>query len=210
MRIMTKPKEDKNILHLIQQAGTLMLMNRNHIRNLGNITFDTIASHSFHVAIIAYCITRMEGRGHDEGLKAMNMGLMHDLAEARTGDNDFVSKNYTIMDEQRAEKDQFKDIKFGKDLLRETKEYNERKTKIAKCVKDADTVAQMYMEWTLSWQGNKLAEKWFKGDLKYRVPHLKTKSAKTLIKLIKTSDPQDWWWDEFVAKKGPNLKHLNG
>ena len=89
--------ENKKIMYLIQQAGTLMLMNRNHIRNLGNITFDTIASHSFHVAIISYCITRMEGMSHEEGMKAITMGLFHDLQEARTGDNDFVSKNYTVI-----------------------------------------------------------------------------------------------------------------
>jgi len=207
---MAKETEDKKILHLIQQAGTLMLMNRNHIRNLGNITFDTIASHSFHVAIISYCITRMEGLGHEEGLKALGMGLIHDLVEARTGDNDFVSKNYTTMDEERATRDQFAGIGFGKDLLKEVNEYEERQTKVSKYVKDADAVAQMYMEWTLAWQGNRLAEKWFKGDLINRVPNFRTKSAKKIVRLIKSTDPQDWWWDELVTKKGPNLKHLNG
>jgi len=202
--------KNKKVLYLIQQAGTLMLMQRNHIRNLGNITFDTIASHSFHVSVIAYCITRMEGMNHEEGLKAMAMGMIHDLAEARTGDNDFISKNYTTMDEQKAVNDQFEGINFGNDLKKEISEYEKRETKISKCVKDADTLAQMYMEWTLSWQGNKLAEKWFKGDMIHRVPHLKTKSAKLLIDLIKKGDPQEWWWNQFVDKKGPNLKHLNG
>jgi len=89
-------------------------------------------------------------------------------------------------------------------------EYEERKTMLSKFVKDADCVAQMFMEWSLAWQGNKLAEKWFKGDLKHRLPYLKTKSAKKLVKMLKTSDPQDWWWSDLVDKKGPNLKHLNG
>lgn len=204
-----KSEEDKNILHLIQQAGTLMLMNRNHIRNLGNITFDTIASHCFHVATIAYCIARMEGFSHEEGMRALTVGLIHDLAEARTGDNDFISKNYTTMDEERASADQFRGIEFAADLKRELDEYEERQTKLSKCIKDADVVAQMYMEWTLAWQGNKLAEKWFNSDLKLRIPSLKTKSAKKLIRLIKSTDPQDWWWDELMNKK-PNLKHLNG
>ena len=156
-------KADKKVLHLIQQASTLMLMQRNHTRNLGNITFDTIASHCFHVGVIAYCLTRMEGLSHEEGLKAMAMGVIHDLAEARTGDNDFISKNYTKMDEARAVEDQFKGIDFGKDLKKEVLEYEERTSKISLCVKDADALAQIYMEWTLSWQGNRLAEKWFKG-----------------------------------------------
>jgi len=207
---MPKESENKKILHLIQQAGTLMLMNRNHIRNLGNITFDTIASHSFHVAVIAYCITRMEGFSHQDGTRALAVGLIHDLAEARTGDNDFISKNYTTMDEKQATIDQFSGIGFAKDLMNELDEYEERKTKLSKCIKDADHVAQMYMEWTLAWQGNKLAEKWFKGDMIHRVPSLKTESAKKIVRMIKSTDPQDWWWDELVNKQGPNLKNLNG
>ena len=205
-----KKTNNEKIVHLIEQAGTLMLMNRNHIRNLGNITFDTIASHSFHVAIIAYCIARMEKLTHAQGMQAITIALFHDLDEARTGDNDFVSKNYTTMDDERAINDQFDGTGFGDDLKKEILDYKKRQSKVAKCVKDADCLAQMYMEWTLSWQGNKLAEKWFKGDLKYRKPYIFTKSAKKLIDLIKDSDPQDWWWNQFVKKSGPNLKHLNG
>lgn len=205
-----KNEEDKKIMYLIQQAGTLMMTNRSHIRNLGNITFDTLASHSFHVGIIAYCISRMEKLSHPDGMKALTMGIFHDLAEARTGDNDFVTKNYSTMDEEKAVKDQFSGFDFGKDLINEINEYEVRESKISKCVKDADCVAQMFMEWSLSWQGNKLAEKWFKGDLIHRLPYLKTKSAKKLINLIKKSDPQDWWWNDLVTKSGPNLKHLNG
>lgn len=205
-----KTDENKKIMHLIQQAGTLMLMQRNHVRNLGNITFDTIASHSFHVAVISYCISRMEGFSHPDGMRATTIGLFHDLSEGRTGDNDFVSKNYTTMDDARAIEDQFSGFDFAQDLRNEVKEYEKRESKLSKCVKDADAIAQMFMEWTLSWQGNKLAEKWFKGDLIHRVPHLHTKSAKKLIDLIKNSDPQEWWWNQFVDDKGPNLKHLNG
>lgn len=207
---MAKRDENKKIMYLIQQAGTLMMMQRAHIRNLGNITFDTIASHCYHVAIIAYCVTRMEGLSHEEGLKAMGMGLFHDLAEARTGDNDFISKNYTTMDEERAVSDQFSGFEFGKDLHNEIIEYEKRESKVSKCVKDADAIAQMFMEWSLSWQGNKLAEKWFKGDMVHRIPSLRTASAKKLMDLIKNSDPQEWWRSQFVDGKGPNLKHLNG
>lgn len=205
-----KSPNNKRILYLIQQASTLMLMQRQHIRNLGNTSFDTIASHSFHVGIIAYCIARMEKLSHEEGLRAIAVGLIHDLAEARTGDNDFVSKNYTTMDEQKAVDDQFTGIAFGQDLKKELTEYEERKTKLSQCIKDADAVAQICMEWTLSWQGNKLAEKWFKGAMVHRVPYFRTESAKQLVELMKNSDPQEWWWSQFVEKNGPDLKHLNG
>jgi putative hydrolase of HD superfamily len=199
---------NQRILYLIQQAGMLLEMPRTHVRNLGNNAPDTIASHSFHVAVIAYCLARMEGLGHNEGLQALGMGVFHDLAEARTGDVDFVGKNYTTIDENRALHDQFADIEFGHDLLVMMEEYEERETIIAKCAKDADALGQMYLEWSLAWRGNKLAERWLDGDYIHRVPHMRTESAKKLALAMKDSNPQQWWWSEFV-EKNLNLDHLN-
>ena len=87
-------KQIEKTFHLIQQAGTLMQMPRQHTKHLGN-TFDTVASHSFHVAVISYCIAKMEGLTQEKALRAMAMGLFHDMVEARTGDIDFVGKHYT-------------------------------------------------------------------------------------------------------------------
>jgi len=199
---------NKRILYLIQQAGSLMQMPRSHKRSLGT-TFDTVASHSFHVAIIAYCIARMEKLSHEDAATAMMMGLMHDLPEARTGDLDFISKNYTQVDESKAIADQFADIDFGADLKKVIDEYEDRKSLVSKCAKDADSIEQMYQEWVLSWQGNKLASEWFEGDFTHRVPMLFTESAKQIALSMKDSDPNKWWWAEFV-EKGVNYKHLNG
>jgi len=199
---------NKRILYLIQQAGSLMQMPRSHKRSLGT-TFDTVASHSFHVAIIAYCIARMENLPHDDAQKCLTMGLLHDLAEARTGDLDFISKNYCETDEEKAIENQFADIEFGHDLENIVDEYEERKNLISKCAKDADSLEQMYQEWVLSWQGNKLANQWFEGDFVHRVPNLFTESAKKLALEMKASDPNKWWWAEFV-EKGVNYKHLIG
>lgn len=185
-----------------------MQMPRTHKRSLGN-TFDTVASHSFHTAIIAYSLARMEGLSHEDASGSMLMGLLHDLAEARTGDMDFVSKNYVKVDEEKAVKDQFAGMDFGEDLEDVIEEYEERKTLVAKCAKDADSLEQMYQEWVLMWQGNNLAKQWFEGDFIHRVPHLLTESAKKLAFSMKDSNPNKWWWVEFV-EKGVNYKHLVG
>lgn len=200
---------NKRILYLIQQAGMLLQMPRSHVRNLGNNTPDTIASHSYHVSVIAYCIARMEGLDHQAGLTAMAMGTLHDLAEARTGDADYITKHYTTVNEQQAIKDQFADLPFGEDLVNLMQDFELRETPEAKCAKDADILAQLYIEWLLAWQGNKLAEKWFEGDFTNRVPFLRTKSAKKLTHQMQDSNPQAWWWAEFVDK-GINHDHLNG
>lgn len=200
---------NRRVLYLIQQAGMLMEMPRSHVRNLGNNAPDTIASHCYQVSIIAYCIARMEGLSHELGMKAMAMGTLHDLAEARTGDADFVAKNYVEIDETKAVRDQFAGLPFGDDLLAVVEEYEERESLEAKCAKDADILAQMYIEWILTWRGNKLAERWFEGDYIHRVPFMRTESAKKLALEMRKSNPHEWWWAEFVDK-GVNQDHLNG
>ncbi len=187
----------KNILYLIQQAGTLMLMPRSHNKHLGT-TFDTVASHSHHVSIIAYCIAQMENLTHEQALKALAMATFHDLAEARTGDLDFVAKHYGEIKEEKAVDDQFNGFEFGESLKRLLKDYEERISIEAKCAKDADSLEQLYQEWVLMWQGNKLAQKWFESSFKDRVPGLRTESAKKLAYEMKDSNPQEWWWSQFV------------
>ena len=187
----------KKVLYLIQQAGVLMLMPRSHNKQLGT-TFDTVASHSHHVAVIAYCISRMEGLSHEKAMKSLTMATFHDLVEARTGDLDFVAKHYDSPDEEKAIKDQFNGFEFGEDLKKLLEEYEERKSLESKCAKDADSLEQHYQEWVLMWQGNKLAQKWYESDFKDRIPGLRTKSAKKLAHEMKDSNPQEWWWSQFV------------
>jgi len=200
---------NKRILYLIEQAGMLLDMPRTHVRNLGNNTPDTIASHCYHVSVIAYVLARMEGLTHEGGLRAMAMGTLHDLAEARTGDADFVAKHYLELDEGRAVRDQFADLPFGEDLLGMMNEYETRESLVAKCAKDADILAQMYVEWLLAWRGNKLAEAWLDGDMQHRVPYLRTESARQVAAAMRESNPHEWWWDEFVSR-GADYKRLNG
>lgn len=174
-----------------------MQMPRSHNKHLGT-TFDNVASHSHHVSIIAYCLSRMEGLSHEKAMKSTTMAAFHDLAEARTGDLDFVAKHYGHNDEEQAVKDQFSGFDFGQDLTDLIDEYDERKSLEAKCAKDADSLEQLYQEWVLMWQGNKLAQKWFESNFKDRVPGLRTESAKKIAHEMKDSNPQEWWWSQFV------------
>ena len=65
-------------------------------------------------------------------------------------------------------------------------------------LRNADSLEQMYQEWVLMWQGNKLARKWFESDFEERVPGLRTESARKLAHEMKGSNPQEWWWSQFV------------
>jgi putative hydrolase of HD superfamily len=187
-----------------------MKMPRSHQRLLGN-TFDDVASHSYHVAVIAYVLCRMEKLKHEDGIKAVTMAVFHDLAEARTGDFGFIEKHYGKTDEEKAIKDQFEGLDFLGDLKNMLREFNAKETQIAKCVKDADSLAQIFQEWALAWQGNKMAKRWFDSDFNDRVPGLFTESAKKLATEMKDSDPQEWWWSEFMKdEKAVDLEKLLG
>lgn len=89
-------------------------------------------------------------------------------------------------------KDQFINTGFEDDLINLIKEYELRESIEAKFAKDADSLEQLYQEWVLSWQGNRLAKKWFDADFKDRVPNFRTESARKLAYLMIDSNPQDW------------------
>lgn len=198
----------KRIFAFLSETGSLMYMPRTHLRQLIN-SFDSVASHSHHTALIAYCLARMEGLSHPEGLVALTMGVLHDTAEVRTGDLDFVAKHYAKTDDEKATEDQLKGLPFAKDLERIFVEYDDRQTPVAQCAKDADVLDQLYQQWVLMHTGNKLAQAWFEGDFEHRVPFLYTNSAKKLANIMKTTSPHDWWRDEMV-KKNLNHEYLNG
>lgn len=183
---------------LIQQAWSLLQMPRAHKRSLWT-TFDTIASHSYHVATIAYIICKMEWLSDEDAMKWCTMATFHDLAEARTGDHDFIAKNYNQCDEEKAIHDQFNEIDWWAWLRTLLNEYETRESTISKCVKDADHVAQMYHERVLMRQGNKLAAQWFEWDKEKRVPFFFTQSAKTLAHHMLDSNPNERRRDEFVV-----------
>ena len=187
----------KRILYLIQQSGTLMLLPRTHVKHFGN-SFDTIASHSYQVSVVAYCLSRMEGLSHEEALQSVGMAVFHDLSEARTGDMDFIAKHYATVDEVKAVSDQFNGIPFSEDMGKLIDDYEGKRNKAAICARDADSLVQFYTEWVLMWQGNQLAKKWYDSDFNDRIPGLKTESAKKLAFAMKDSNPHEWWWSQFL------------
>jgi len=206
-----KNKQQTNDLAAFQfvaETGDLMRMPRSHNRFLGN-TFDTVASHAHHVALISYTLTRLEGLTHEQGLQAIAMGILHDNAEVRTGDLNFVEKHYAKTDEEQALKHQLQDLPFGEDLHKIIAAYEARDTLEARCVKDADALEQMYQEWVLAYMGNREAQRWLEGNKENRIPKLRTESAKRLALLFYQHTPSDWW-SKNMEGENLNRELLNG
>ena len=120
------------------------------------------------------------------------MALAHDIAETRTGDVHYLSRQYTKRNEENAMSDILKDTILEHEMVELSKEYEERKTIESKIVKDADNLDVEFELAELRWMGHSLGSVWTKNREKLVYPHLYTKTAKELWKGIAKANPHDW------------------
>jgi len=183
----------KTIVNFLYEVGTARNIIRSHHQVLKN-TNDTIASHSFRVAIIGLILAELEKVDKDKVLK---MCLLHDLAELRTGDANFLNKFYRTENEERAIQDQWKNIIGGKEVISLLKEYNKRKSKEAIVAKDADILDQILLQKEYLSHRPYDFKKWHN----HMERQIKTKSALEISKLTFRTQPMDWIYD-FARSKG--------
>ncbi len=148
------------------------------------------AEHAFRVAWIALTLARMEKvRDHEKVLK---MALIHDLAESRCGDVNYVQRQYVTRDEHAAIGDMLADTIHEEDMREVLREYEERKTKAAQVVKDADNLDVDLELREAHAQGIALRDLWKENRDTYLPPKLYTASAKKLRKALVAANPHDW------------------
>jgi len=174
------------IADFLFEIGTLRNMKRMHCQTLPQAN-DTIASHSFEVAIIGMILAKMEKADENKVLK---MCLFHDIAEARTGDANFIHSHYTEMEEARVIKDQLSDTPFEKEIIEILDEYIKRESIESIVAKDADLINQTLLQCNYLKESKDLT-RWNRHSMKL----LKTKSAKTLAKTIIQKNPFDWFYN---------------
>jgi len=154
---------------------------------------DNIASHSYRTSIIAWYLAKMEKA---DLYKTVMMGLLHDMAETRSGDHNWVHKKYVKIFTEEIIKDQFGTLPHP-DFAELIDEYNKRESKESILVKDADLLDQILLLREYEWQGNKEAAIWLRGKSgdkeNAQFMKLKSESAKKLGETILKQDPSDWW-----------------
>jgi putative hydrolase of HD superfamily len=156
---------------------------------------DTIASHSFRVALIGYFLAKELGANADKVLK---MCLIHDLEESRSMDHHWVSKRYVKVFEEEIREEQLKNLPHSEELRALSREYMERKSLEAKIAKDADLLDELFLLREYAWQGNKEAVKWLRGERAAKGESeqekiMFTKLTKEIAKEIKKQSPSLWW-----------------
>lgn len=96
----------EDIVKFIHEVGSLKLLPRSGWLKLGIKLPESVAEHSFRVAVIAFILALKSGESIEKACKAATAALFHDLHETRTMDIHKLARRYVDYDESRAREDQ--------------------------------------------------------------------------------------------------------
>jgi len=125
----------KRDIEFIFELGCLRHIDRSWKRFLG-VDFQNVSEHILRVVFISMIIAKQERADVD---KAIKMALVHDLSESRTGDVDYLSRQFVKRDDEKAINEVLGDTTLI-DLKRVWEDYEKRESIEAKIVKDADNL----------------------------------------------------------------------
>lgn len=184
-----KNKNGNRNVAFLYEVSTLRFIQRTG-RNFLNADFQNLAEHHFRVTWIALLLARLEGITNTE--KIMKMAMVHDIAESRTGDVNYLQRQYVVRNEKLAVEDMFSQTALKDEFLALWNEYEKRKSIESKIVKDADNLDVDISLKEQEAMGSILSKKWFEHREKIVKNTLFTKSAKELFDDIWKSNPHDW------------------
>ena len=189
--------DNQRLVNFLFEIGTMRKIGRSQVQTLfTNDITDNISSHSFRAALIGYLLAKKEKA--DTG-KVMLMCLIHDLGEARSGDQNWINKKYVKVFEDEITKDQFENLTGDNEIYKIAKKYELRESKESKIAKDADLLEQGCGLKEHSAAGNKIAPKWLKSGAVFKA--LSTKTAKKWGELILKTEIDEWWNNLWTMKR---------
>ncbi len=184
-----KRKNYKRDTEFLFEVGCFRHLSRSWKRFLNSDVANN-TEHTLRVIWIALFLAEREGVENVE--KVLKMALLHDVGESRTGDVDYLSRQYT----ERKEDEAISDIFGGTSLEQEFRvlwdEYAERKNIESQIVKDADNLD---VEFELAEQracGHSMGSVWQERRKKSVYPKLFTQSAREIWNAVQKSDVHDW------------------
>ncbi len=176
----------EKLIDLLFQAHHLKRIERTGYAFLGPGR-ESVAEHSFSATFVGWILSRLEPRVNT--LRLITMCLTHDLAEARTGDLNYVQKKYTECHEARALDDSVNGLPFGNELIELQTEFNQCRTLEARLAHDADQLSFMLELKALADMGYTPPKRWFTSVSK----RLKTDTGRMLAKEIGKTAWDRWW-----------------
>ncbi len=178
----------KRDLELLYEIGCL----RRQQRSWSQFLYPDAASntdHTFRVMWTALTLAKYEKVINTE--KVLKMALVHDVPESRTGDTNYLSRQYVTENVEQAVEDIFGGTIVGPEFKKLWEEYEKRESIESKIVKDADTLdIDLELAEAIA-TGNPLGES-FREHRELVSKMLFTESAKRLWKEIQNGDPHAW------------------
>lgn len=181
----------KQIAELLFEARMLKDLKRSGYAFLGAGS-ESIASHCFTTAFICFVMARLTPGIDGERLTAM--ALVHDMAEARTGDFNYVQKQYADVHESRAIAHLTENIPFAADIRSLMDEFNAGDTPEAQLVRDADQLSFILELKKLKDTGAAFPDQW----LEVITARLKTDLGRHLAAGILETRWDAWWLNGYT------------
>ena len=176
-------------INFLFEMGSIRFIQRMWHRFL-NVDFANLADHHFRMFWIAMVIANHEG--DVDVAKIGKMVMIHDIAESRTGDVDYLARQYVERNEELGIKDILNGTVIEKEFISLWEEYENKKTKEAKIVKDADNLDIDFEIAEQEAMGQTLPKKWHENRDFVSRERLYTKSAKQIFEALKQADPHAW------------------
>lgn len=182
----------KRDIEFLFEIGRLRFLQRTWQRFfVTKVANDT--EHTFRVMWIALIIAKKEGV-RDEG-RLLKMALVHDIAENRTGDVDYLSRLYAKRDEEMAINDMLDETSLKDEFLDLWREVEKKETKEAQIIKDADTL-DIDLELMEQRDANEgLVSRKIEMRKKQVRPKIFTETAREMFDEVYESDVHSWHFD---------------
>ncbi|MBN2706368.1 MAG: HD domain-containing protein [Deltaproteobacteria bacterium] len=197
----------KPLAEFLFTAAMLRRTPRSGLQFLGSGR-ESVAEHVFQTMIVGFVLVKMEserGAAIDEK-KVLQLCLLHDLIESRTGDLNYVNKKYLQVEAAAALNDMCRPLFFGGEIEALVKEFDERQSPEARLSADADQLALMVLLKEELDLGNAYAKEW----LSVARQRLLTDSGRSLASALHEGDWAAWWFSKDSNEWWINGKHKNG
>jgi putative hydrolases of HD superfamily len=177
----------KALANLLFEARILKELPRSGFHFLGSGR-ESVAEHTFMTAFIGFVFSQLvpEVDGH----RLLQMCLIHDLSEARTGDLNAVQKQYLVADQTRAVEDLIQPLPFGSAIADLLEEFNRGETLEAQLAHDADHLSLIVELKALNDTGSNGPDAW----LPHVASRVRTPVGQSLAKEILNTASDEWWF----------------
>jgi len=159
-------------------------------RQFLNPDFANVGEHTVRVMWIALIIAEHEGYADTGHL--VKLALVHDLAESRSVDVHYVSRQYAVRHEAEAIQATLEETAIAKEFLELWQEVEERKTLPSQIVKDADNLDVDFELKEQTAVGVQLGQDFAPMRKHVAETKLFTQTAKHLWDELQSSNPNSW------------------